>query len=590
MKRLVRIVSVLVLLLTLASGIASSISPLEATEMEAKITFSGTLLVKHTAADTRLNWVEANLFLLPQQTPTQKVQIISVQPSTYSFEYDEFGNKLIKLRWEKPDTNILSYTLVYRVKTNTLFEPFLRSPKKSADDLDIFLQQDTLSGWTPSIKGKAEMLSANSTEGLEISSNIGKWVHSSIHYNEDYWEKSVSAKETFKSYEGVCDEFAQLSMAMHKSMGIPSRYVEGLVYSGKQWDMHAWQEANIGGKWVQLDPTYNEYGVVDPTHIILAKVPNDEFVLNRVQWEGRNVKVEFFQDKKEVEILSTSESRKLIDLAISLQDHKIGKNQKTRVTATLRNRINTPLTPTCRLSVPQELITLDEPEKTIFLKPRSTGTLELDILSRKDIALGWIYTMPIIVSCFPNAKKNITLEVDPKFSGEDSSLLEIEDITVIDSASLRTVIRNKGTINLEDISVSACAIGEFKDLGPDGRKKTSDCKTIRLDSIKPGEVKTLLFEGIDLEGEKTIHVDATSQGFSKSLFLENKLDSSGSGFAEGSIGNFKLDNITKTSTKLIEAVNRRNSVLYFTLVFICIVSIIALLRSIKKHKNYTMFD
>jgi hypothetical protein len=99
----------------------------------------------------------------------------------------------------------------------------------------------------------------------------------------DYIEnKSLSvgyatAAEVAASRQGDCSEFAVLTAAMCRAVGIPAQVVVGIAYvedfAGLQgFGGHAWNQAYVGGKWVGLDAAFKSSGRggYDAGHIALA--------------------------------------------------------------------------------------------------------------------------------------------------------------------------------------------------------------------------------------------------------------------------------------------------------------------------------
>lgn len=87
----------------------------------------------------------------------------------------------------------------------------------------------------------------------------------------------ASAVEVFESRQGDCSEFAVLTAAMCRAVGIPAQVVVGVAYvdefGGRQgFGGHAWAQANIGGKWIGLDAAFKSSGRggYDAGHIALA--------------------------------------------------------------------------------------------------------------------------------------------------------------------------------------------------------------------------------------------------------------------------------------------------------------------------------
>ena len=87
----------------------------------------------------------------------------------------------------------------------------------------------------------------------------------------------ASAAEVVASRQGDCSEFAVLTAAMCRAVGIPAQVVVGIAYvedfAGLQgFGGHAWIQAYVGDKWVGLDAAFKGTGRggYDAGHIALA--------------------------------------------------------------------------------------------------------------------------------------------------------------------------------------------------------------------------------------------------------------------------------------------------------------------------------
>ena len=87
----------------------------------------------------------------------------------------------------------------------------------------------------------------------------------------------ATAAEVAASKQGDCSEFAVLTAAMCRAVGIPAQVVVGVAYvddfAGHQgFGGHAWNQAYVGGKWVGLDAAFKGTGRggYDAGHIALA--------------------------------------------------------------------------------------------------------------------------------------------------------------------------------------------------------------------------------------------------------------------------------------------------------------------------------
>jgi len=88
------------------------------------------------------------------------------------------------------------------------------------------------------------------------------WVHENLDYAPGTTGVRTSALEAWERSRGVCQDFAHLSLAMLRSLGIPARYVSGYLHPDEDAELgqeavgesHAWIEA-WAGDWWGVDPT-----------------------------------------------------------------------------------------------------------------------------------------------------------------------------------------------------------------------------------------------------------------------------------------------------------------------------------------------
>ena len=75
--------------------------------------------------------------------------------------------------------------------------------------------------------------------------------------------------DILRNRKGTCKDRARLLTSLGRSIGLPTREVTGLVYSGDQaktFSPHTWNEVLLDGKWVSVDSTFNRFNV-NPTYI-----------------------------------------------------------------------------------------------------------------------------------------------------------------------------------------------------------------------------------------------------------------------------------------------------------------------------------
>lgn len=78
-----------------------------------------------------------------------------------------------------------------------------------------------------------------------------------IAYQPGSTTTDTSAAEAFAGASGVCQDHAHAFLACARSLGIPSRYVSGYLYTDNSQHLasHAWAEAWLDGAWYSFDVT-----------------------------------------------------------------------------------------------------------------------------------------------------------------------------------------------------------------------------------------------------------------------------------------------------------------------------------------------
>jgi hypothetical protein len=123
----------------------------------------------------------------------------------------------------------------------------------------------------PAIQAQAKKIIGDEKDAWTASQKLLVWVYRNVH--KAYGASSDRATDVLIRKEGDCTEHALLFTALARSVGIPARRVDGLVYmptedgvNAMYW--HEWSEVWVG-EWIQVDPTFNQ-PVADATHLMLG--------------------------------------------------------------------------------------------------------------------------------------------------------------------------------------------------------------------------------------------------------------------------------------------------------------------------------
>jgi len=120
----------------------------------------------------------------------------------------------------------------------------------------------------PMIRALARELVADSSDVWQVAKDINRWVYRNL---AKELVDTVTALDALHERRGECQSHTYLFTALARAAGIPTRIVNGLVYS-KEYEgflYHAWPEVYVG-EWRALDPTFGQ-DLVDATHIKLTE-------------------------------------------------------------------------------------------------------------------------------------------------------------------------------------------------------------------------------------------------------------------------------------------------------------------------------
>jgi transglutaminase-like putative cysteine protease len=143
---------------------------------------------------------------------------------------------------------------------------------------------DSIDPSSPELKKVVEEV--KSSNSVETVRNILAWLKKNVKYKE---EGSDITKLDFKSVDEIierghaeCRGYTMLFAALCRSAGIPARPVWGVLFVGKDFRSHNWDEVYIAGiGWVPVDPQAPETFGWLPTNRVrmfmdLRKSPTSE--------------------------------------------------------------------------------------------------------------------------------------------------------------------------------------------------------------------------------------------------------------------------------------------------------------------------
>ena len=106
-----------------------------------------------------------------------------------------------------------------------------------------------------SVAGLARNIAGASDALLETVRLVTGWIHGEVRYIRGRTSVETTAEQVASTMAGVCQDKTHLALGMLRSIGVPCRYVSGLI-TGQRGETHSWLEfLHPEDGWLGADPT-----------------------------------------------------------------------------------------------------------------------------------------------------------------------------------------------------------------------------------------------------------------------------------------------------------------------------------------------
>ncbi len=424
---------------------------------------------------------------VPQNTEMQAV--IGIQ----SYAIDDYGNRYLKV--------IGDFDIRFKVSVDSRRLIIAKDEPlaPSATTTEYLESTSLINADNPTIRALAKSITKDSKTKLEAITKLTLWVNRYLTYDEKYADTYLSSIEALEMKKGVCDEYTNLYAAMTRSLGIPTRIVVGLVYTGSRWNMHAWAESYVSGQWIPADPTFAEVGQIDATHIVIYRGPNYPFFVSPSTTLSYTIESPEFME---------------YDLNLDVKPHikeVLSPREIFQVHLEIKNNENFIVTPTYLLQTTDGFDMIDNPRKTLILYPREVKNISWRLVApfgeRDEYYIGLVG---------PRIDELFELRVsrgEPKFSS-DFDIVEAFYYTEGKNLVIQVTLKNTGNKDIDGATISVSSQG----LG-------AKSKTFNL---AVGEEKKITVEFPVTAGNYLFHIQASYENASKDTYLmANILEESG---------------------------------------------------------------
>lgn len=127
----------------------------------------------------------------------------------------------------------------------------------------------------PELTELGQSLRAGSTP-VQSGLRAAAWANETLRYQRGATHVHTSSAEARAAGEGVCQDFAHVTLALLRAVGLPARYVSGYLHPTVEAEAgqttagasHAWVEF-WAGEWIPVDPT--SLADVGDRHVLLAR-------------------------------------------------------------------------------------------------------------------------------------------------------------------------------------------------------------------------------------------------------------------------------------------------------------------------------
>ncbi len=128
----------------------------------------------------------------------------------------------------------------------------------------------------PQIVALAKKITAGMKTAKDKVAALNSWVFKNL--RKTLTSNLTTASQVLQHKAGDCTEHSVLLTALARALKIPARELSGVIYDDEDlvgFGWHAWVEVELDGKWVQVDPSWNE-SIANATHLKLGAGEDDE--------------------------------------------------------------------------------------------------------------------------------------------------------------------------------------------------------------------------------------------------------------------------------------------------------------------------
>ncbi|VVB66570.1 Transglutaminase-like superfamily protein [Candidatus Gugararchaeum adminiculabundum] len=305
--------------------------------------------------------------------------------------------------WKNPQSNTLEATAQFVLVTNFQNNSLTRPQPFPFDSQVGFLKDSPLVFINDEMNAQTQAFSQDTSDAFQIAAGVSEWVHNNMVYDLQYAEVNLTAPEAFAIRRGVCDEYSHLAAAFMRHLGIPAKVSVGYVFSGESWGLHSWIEiySPENNVWISTDPTFNEMGVLDATHLRMVSVEDQSYASEESSMVGSDhVGMKLLRNVS-ISVIRSQDLAKHATLSVIGSEFNITAET---IYANVSNPFDEYIFAPVTIREPLNSTLFGESDRLVYLKPHETRQLEW-VVSFPGLEKGFVYTYSITVSTLGEEKE-----------------------------------------------------------------------------------------------------------------------------------------------------------------------------------------
>lgn len=411
-RRFIRLIFMLIFLVFVCPrALADSVSFYDKEYIILDARVSSSIDILDIGPNPSVEYIIADLFFHPVLDERLDMISLKTDPSSKSID------SRLRFTWLAPENDNVVFSVDTRLKSKAVYA---RIPNKVAFPLsfippgvaDYVKETPTVDFSSPEIAKAAKDLTGGQDDLFLLVSSMAAWTRDDIVYNLSSVNAKVSkpASWVIKNKQGVCDEITNLFIALLRAEGIPAKFISGLSYTNsddvkEKWGAHGWAEVYFPGYgWVPFDPTYGQFGWLDPSHIKLKEGLDATEPSTTYEWRAKDVKLGIHPLRLESKVVEQGPRLGLpLGLEVEPARGSVGLDSHNAIFARIANLENTYLDVDLSLGPTEGVSIIGPSRRDVSLRPFERVVVSWVVRLDKGLSKDFIYTFPMTVYTQRNA-------------------------------------------------------------------------------------------------------------------------------------------------------------------------------------------